>query len=300
MTGQEAIAFVVNEVPTTVDADRETPLVHVLRQDLGLYGVRPGCSVGECGSCVVLVDGRPERSCQLPAGAAEGTRITTPEGLGTPDQPHEIQQAFLDEQAAQCGYCLNGIIMSTAGLLAREPKPDEAAIQQALEGHLCRCGTHHRILRAVRRLAGQPLPPCAAVVRPDPLPPGGPFAGAGRPPERTGAGQHHELPNALRSAPNVEDWLRPLADGRIEARSGRAELGQGVRTALAQVVAAELDVPVDRIVVRRAATDATPDEGYTAGSASLEQGGTALAMAAAAFRRLRAADCPPVGPIRSE
>ncbi|MEQ7006982.1 molybdopterin cofactor-binding domain-containing protein [Actinopolymorpha sp. B17G11] len=294
MSGPEPTAFVVNETPTVVDADRETPLVYVLRHDLALYGVRPGCAVGECGACVVLVDGRPERSCQLSLAAAEGTRITTPEGLGTPEEPHEIQQAFLDEQAAQCGYCLNGIIMSTAGLLAREPSPDEAAIQEALEGHLCRCGTHHRILRAVRKLAGQTLPPCAAVVRPDSTLLTDPRGLAAAGPADV------DLPGALRGAPNVEDWLRPLPDGRIEARSGRSELGQGVRTALAQVVAAELDVPVDRIVVRQAATDATPDEGYTAGSASLEQGGTALAMAAAAFRRLRAEGCPPLGPIRPD
>ena len=182
-----------------------------------------------------------------------GTRVTTPEGLGTPEQPHPVQQAFLDEQAAQCGYCVNGIIMTTAGLLDADSLPDEERIQQALANHVCRCGTHHRILRAVRRLAGAEPAPCVTCVRRtdlDPAP-GGPAP---------------DLPGALRSAPRVEDWLRELPDGRIEVRCGRSELGQGVRTALAQVVAAELALSVDRIVVTSAATDATPDEGYRPGA----------------------------------
>ncbi|HZC26872.1 MAG TPA: 2Fe-2S iron-sulfur cluster-binding protein, partial [Actinopolymorphaceae bacterium] len=274
MSGPESTALVVNNEPVVVNLDDGTPLVYVLRDDLNLRGVRPGCAIGECGSCVVLVDGRPERSCQLPLAAAAGTHVTTPEGLGTPDAPHRVQQAFLDEQAAQCGYCVNGLIMTTAGLLAADPKPDENAIRQAYAEHICRCGTHHRILRAARRLAGHEVPPCVQVVRP----------AEGDPADAAA----NDLPGALRGAPNVEDWIRELPDGRIEARSGRVELGQGVRTALAQVVAAEIDVPVDQVVVTSAATDATPDEGYTAGSASLEQGGSVLARAAAAFRRLRA------------
>ncbi|GAA2754700.1 molybdopterin cofactor-binding domain-containing protein [Actinopolymorpha rutila] len=321
MTSAGSIPTVVNDAPTELDQDPETPLVSVLRNDLGLRGVRQGCAIGECGACVVLVDGRAERSCQLPLSAVAGRRVTTPEGLGTPDRPHPIQQAFLDRQAAQCGYCLNGIIMSTAALLdgaeptepAGSPSLSEEQIQAALAEHLCRCGTHHRILRTIRELAGHEQPSSRPPIRMDDGPDGrdAPEVAADIRADRaeevpTEPGRPAEpLPGALATAPNVEDWLRPLPDGRIEVRSGRAELGQGVRTALAQVVAAELGVPLERLVVRSAATDGTPDEGYTAGSNSLEAGGAALARAAVAYRRLAAeggdaAGGPPRGPIRPD
>ena len=272
----------VNSAPVQLSLDGSTPLVYVLRNDLGLRAVRAGCGIGECGACVVLVDGRPTRSCQTPLSAVEGRDVVTPEGLGSAEDPHPVQRAFLDEQAAQCGYCVNGIVMTMAGLLRDEPAPDDAAIRAALGEHLCRCGTHHRILRAARRAAGRPDPPGGA---PLPAPVAGDPDG-----DRT-------LPAALGRAPLVEQWLRPLPDGRVEVRSGRVELGQGVRTALAQIVAAGLGVPTSQVVVRSAATDATPDEGYTAGSTSLEQGGAALAAAARAYRRLQAAGQPPAGPI---
>jgi CO/xanthine dehydrogenase Mo-binding subunit/aerobic-type carbon monoxide dehydrogenase small subunit (CoxS/CutS family) len=280
------IRLEVNGGPAELDLPGGTPLVLALRNQLGLRGVRAGCGIGECGGCVVLVDGVPDRSCQTPVAAVAGAAVTTPEGLGTPDAPHPVQQAFLAEQAAQCGYCLNGIIMSVAGLLARDPAPDEAAIQSTLAGHLCRCGAHQRILRVVRRLAGHPPP--------DPPPAGDSPAAA---PISSTVDEELPWPRALAAAPRVEQWLRPLPDGRVEARTGRVELGQGIRTALAQLVAAELDLPVDRVVVRPVATDESPDEGYTAGSASLEQGGAALGRAAAAYRRLRDQGLPPVGPV---
>jgi CO/xanthine dehydrogenase Mo-binding subunit/aerobic-type carbon monoxide dehydrogenase small subunit (CoxS/CutS family) len=277
------VSLMVNGEPVELAAEAGTPLVLGLRNQLGLRGVRAGCGIGECGGCVVLVDGAPVRTCQLPVEAVAGTAVTTPEGLGTPDAPHPVQQAFLAEQAAQCGYCLNGIIMSVAGLLARDPAPDEAAIQSTLAGHLCRCGAHQRILRAVRRLAGR-----------EPAPAAEPPAAAGAPvPDRP----DDTWPRALSAAPRVERWLRPLPDGRVEVRSGRVELGQGIRTALAQLVAAELGLPVDQVVVAPVATDTAPDEGYTAGSMSLEQGGAALGRAAAAYRRLVGQGRPPAGPI---
>jgi nicotinate dehydrogenase subunit B len=301
------VRLAVNGEPVVVDGDPSTPLVLALRHDLGLMGVRAGCGIGECGACVVLVDGEPVRSCRTPLSAVDGARITTPEGLGTPAEPHPVQRAFLREQAAQCGYCVNGIIMSVAGLLARDPAPDEPAIQATLAEHLCRCGAHHRILRAIRRLAGHDVPPAPRVTPAQGLgvPPSAKSgASAAAPPTRSVPGQgvpdDTPVPQAIGAAPRIEQWLRPLPDGRIEALSGRVELGQGLRTALAQLVAAELDIPVDRVVVRCAATDSTPDEGYTAGSASLEQGGAALARAAAAFRRLRDRGEPPVGPILPE
>ncbi|MGV7032767.1 (2Fe-2S)-binding protein [Methylobacterium symbioticum] len=138
----------------TVD-DPETPLLYVLRDDLGLHGPRFGCGLGQCGSCTVHVDGQAVRSCITPvSGLKPGARIVTLEGLGSPDKPHPVQDAFIAEQAAQCGYCINGMIMQSAALLNETPKPDEAAIRQALAQNLCRCGTHLRIVRAVQRAAG--------------------------------------------------------------------------------------------------------------------------------------------------
>jgi nicotinate dehydrogenase subunit A len=141
----------VNGRDCMVAADPETPLMYVLRNDLGLKGVRFGCGHGQCGACTVLVDGAPVQSCDVPAGAMAGKTITTIEGLGTPDRLHPLQQAFVDEQAAQCGYCVAGIIMSAKALLDRNAQPSEREIREALDGHLCRCGTHVRILRAIRR-----------------------------------------------------------------------------------------------------------------------------------------------------
>jgi nicotinate dehydrogenase subunit A len=132
--------------------DPDTPLLYVLRDDLGLHGPRFGCGLGQCGACTVHVDGQAVRSCVTPVSSLKpGAKIVTLEGLGTPDKPHPVQAAFIAEQAAQCGYCINGMIMQSAALLAENKKPDEAAIRQALAGNLCRCGTHLRIVRAVQR-----------------------------------------------------------------------------------------------------------------------------------------------------
>jgi len=133
--------------------DPEVPLLYVLRDDLGLHGPRFGCGLGQCGACTVLVDGVATRSCVTPAASAARKKIVTLEGLGTPERPHALQQAFIDEQAAQCGYCINGMIMEAKALLDRNAHPTEAQIREALAHNLCRCGTHLRILRAVRRAA---------------------------------------------------------------------------------------------------------------------------------------------------
>ena len=138
-----------HEVPAAADAS----LLLVLRNDLGLNGPKYGCGLGECGACTVLVDGVAARACVIPAGGVVGRSITTLEGLGTRAAPHPVQQAFIDEQAAQCGYCLNGMIMMAAALLARDPDPSEARIRSELSGNLCRCGTHIEIVRAVQRAA---------------------------------------------------------------------------------------------------------------------------------------------------
>jgi nicotinate dehydrogenase subunit A len=143
----------VNGRAHEVAAERDTPLLYVLRNDLGLKGTRFGCGVGQCGACTVLVDANAVQSCDTPLWSAAGREITTIEGLGSVERPHPLQQAFLDEQAAQCGYCINGIIMSAAALLAKTPRPTDAEIAAGLDRNLCRCGTHVRILRAIRRAA---------------------------------------------------------------------------------------------------------------------------------------------------
>jgi nicotinate dehydrogenase subunit A len=143
----------VNEVRHEVDADPETPLLYVLRNDLGLKGTRFGCGSGQCGACMVLIGGRPVPSCTLPISDASGSAITTIEGLATGGEPHPLQRAFVAEQAGQCGYCLSGIIISAKALLDGNPRPTDTEIRAALDGNLCRCGTHPRILRAVRAVA---------------------------------------------------------------------------------------------------------------------------------------------------
>jgi len=139
-------------VSVTVD-DPDTPLLYVLRNELGLNGARFGCGLGQCGACTVHVDGTAMRSCITPLSTVAG-RIVTLEGLGTDANPHPLQQAFIDEQALQCGYCINGMIMQSAALLARNPKPSEQEVRDELANNLCRCGTHLRIVRAVMRAAG--------------------------------------------------------------------------------------------------------------------------------------------------
>lgn len=144
----------VNGRSQTIDADDPNmPLLYALRDNLELHGPKFGCGLGQCGACTVIVDGNAVRSCQTPVSQVQGREITTLEGLGSPEQMHKVQAAFVAEQAAQCGYCTNGMIMSATALLAKTPKPTEAQVRQALAGNLCRCGTHVRILRAVMRAA---------------------------------------------------------------------------------------------------------------------------------------------------
>ncbi|GGL00008.1 (2Fe-2S)-binding protein [Mangrovihabitans endophyticus] len=139
------VSFAVNGVPRDVDADPDTPLLTVLRNDLGLMGARFGCGLGLCGACVVHVDGVPVPSCDTPLWSLAGKSVVTVEGLS----PHPVQRALLDEQAAQCGYCVTGIVMTAAALLEREPRPGAEAVAAALDGHLCRCGAQQRMIRAI-------------------------------------------------------------------------------------------------------------------------------------------------------
>ena len=151
-----AYSFTVNGTQRTIESrEPDQPLLYVLRNALELTGVKFGCGLAQCGACTVHVDGKPTRSCVTPIAAVAGRNVTTIEGLGTPEAPHPVQAAFITEQAAQCGYCANGMVMTSVALLAANPKPTLDEAKQALEGNLCRCGTHHRILRAVMRAAGR-------------------------------------------------------------------------------------------------------------------------------------------------
>ena len=143
----------VNGQAHTVQADSKTPLLHVLQNELLLKGPKYGCGLGQCGACTVHINGQAVRSCVMPVGAVRG-EVTTLEGLGTPDKPHPVQKAFIAVQAAQCGYCINGMVMTTVAFLKTTPKPTDDQIKAALDANLCRCGTHMRIISAVRKAAG--------------------------------------------------------------------------------------------------------------------------------------------------
>jgi nicotinate dehydrogenase subunit A len=149
------ISLKVNGRNERVDVDPATPLLYVLSDDLALRGPKLGCGLGQCGACTVIIGGRAVRSCVTPVGTVAGAEVTTLEGLGTPEKPHPLQQAFIDEQAAQCGFCLNGVILAAKAFLDQNPKATDADIQQGLSTVLCRCFTHVRMLRAIRKYQEQ-------------------------------------------------------------------------------------------------------------------------------------------------
>jgi nicotinate dehydrogenase subunit A len=149
------ITLNVNGKSRMVDVDPTTPLLYVLRDDLELHGPRFGCGLSQCGACTVIIDGNTVRSCSYPVSSAKNKQITTLEGLGTVARPHALQAAFIEEQAAQCGYCMNGMIMTAKVLLDKNPHPNDEDIKRALDGNLCRCGSHLRVIRAVKRAAGE-------------------------------------------------------------------------------------------------------------------------------------------------
>ena len=148
----ETLTVIVNNQPRSTDADPSTPLLWILRETFGLTGTKYGCGIGQCGACTVVLEGSAVRSCQTPLSRAEGKHVTTIEGL-SPDRSHPVQQAWVQEQVPQCGYCQSGQIMAATVLLAANPNPTDADIDDAMSGNLCRCGTYHRIRRAVHRAA---------------------------------------------------------------------------------------------------------------------------------------------------
>jgi aerobic-type carbon monoxide dehydrogenase small subunit (CoxS/CutS family) len=156
----------INGRTHAIDADANTPLLYVLRDHLALSGAKFGCGLGQCGACTVMVDGQATFSCLTPISVLPGRRIKTVEGLGSIEQPGPVQRAFIDEQAAQCGYCIAGMIMRAQALLERNPSPSEAEIRRHMMPNLCRCGTHMRILRAVRRAAEQMRAATARAAKP--------------------------------------------------------------------------------------------------------------------------------------
>jgi nicotinate dehydrogenase subunit A len=150
-----SITLNVNGKSRTVDTDPTTPLLYVLRDDLELNGPRFGCGLSQCGACTVIVNGAAVRSCSVAVSAVQGKKITTLEGLGSVEHPHLLQKAFIEEQAAQCGFCMNGIIMNAKVMLDKNPHPTEMEIRQGLANILCRCGSHARVIRAIQRAAGE-------------------------------------------------------------------------------------------------------------------------------------------------
>jgi nicotinate dehydrogenase subunit B len=294
----------VNGAERGVACDPDTPLLDVLRHDLGLAGPRFGCGMGLCGACFVLVGGRARPSCDLPVPAVDGP-VTTVEGLSADGRLHPVQQAFIDEQAAQCGYCTSGMVVAAAGLLRERPAPTEQEVREALDGNLCRCGAHGRIIRAVlkaaRRMSGGraviPWPPAAEVLVSQ-VPAGGTPTGEGpmlAPPSGSPSPLVAEsgvpssvspLPADLAANPVLARWLDFSEDGQVTIRVGKVEYGQGIWTALTQVAAEELQVALARVRVAPVSTSTSPDEGVTAGSLSVQDSGSALRQACAQARGL--------------
>jgi CO/xanthine dehydrogenase Mo-binding subunit len=267
---KQSINLVVNGQQQELQVDPETPLLFVLRNDLGLKSPKYGCGDELCGACKVLVDGQAVPSCQLPVKQVQDLAITTLEGLGSGDILHPLQEAFIEEQASQCGYCTAGMIIAAQGLLNRKRYPTDEDIRQALAANLCRCGVYDRVRRAIKMRIGRTEDPlCTVRVAETTEGPSPPLAG---------------LPAPIQDTPELDAWVRVNDDETITLYSGKVDYGQGLKTALAQIGAEELDVRVDQIRMIMADTVQTPDEGMTVGSMSLETSGNAIRWAAAAAR----------------
>jgi nicotinate dehydrogenase subunit B len=304
---ESGFRLTVNGAERSVTCEPDAPLLDVLRHDLGLAGPKFGCGMGLCGTCFVLIGDRVRSSCDLPVSAVDGP-VTTVEGLSAGGRLHPVQQAFIDEQAAQCGYCTSGMVMTAAGLLRERPAPTEQEAREALDGNLCRCGAHGRIVRAVLKATGRmsggsadgrpPAGQLPASQAPARVPAGDTSAGDGpmRAPPSGSAGPFavgptvpsgaSALPADLAANPVLARWLDFSRDGEVTIRVGKVEYGQGIWTALAQVAAEELQVALARVRLAPVSTSTSPDEGVTAGSLSVQDSGSALRQACAQARDL--------------
>ncbi|MDE2637699.1 MAG: molybdopterin-dependent oxidoreductase [Chloroflexota bacterium] len=271
MSTSKLLTLRVNGETRQLEINPATPLLYALRNDLGLKSAKYGCGTEICGACKVLIDGVDVPSCQLPVSHARDMEITTLEGLGGADDPHPLQEAFLEEQAAQCGFCTAGMIIAAQGLLNRVRYPSDDDIGAALANNLCRCGVYDRVRRAIKLRIGRPDPD--------------PIYAASHPalPDSTAPAQLNSP--SLETHPQLDDWIEFNEDRTVTVYSGKVELGQGIRTALAQIAADELDIALERIRVGSADTARSPDEGSTAGSRSLETSGVAIRIAAAEARQ---------------
>jgi CO/xanthine dehydrogenase Mo-binding subunit/aerobic-type carbon monoxide dehydrogenase small subunit (CoxS/CutS family) len=265
------VTLTVNGVTHQLAVDPETPLLYILRNDLGLKGPKYGCSLEQCGACKVLIDGADVPCCQLPVKAVQGMRVTTLEGLGSASALHPLQEAFIEAQAIQCGYCVSGMIIAAQGLLNRTRYPDDDEIRAALDGNLCRCGVYERVRQAIKLRIGRLAEGALYEVITPPM--------LSREPAAPAA-----LPPPLQETPDLDAWLRIETDGTIMVFTGKVEIGQGIKTTVAQLAAEELDVALARIRVVDGDTGQTPDEGVTAGSMSLQTSGATIRQAAAEAR----------------
>ena len=264
----------VNGIDHIVKVDPETPLLYVLRNDLGLKGVKYGCGSEQCGACKVLIDGQAVPTCKLPVKNVVGMEIITIEGLGSPDSLHDLQEAFIEEQAIQCGYCTSGMITTAQGLLNRSRYPSDDEIRSEMAENLCRCGTHDRVRRAIKLRVGRPdAAPIYRVIEAEPI-----SKASGH------VSEPQDLPSSLLNNPDLNSWIRINSDGTISVMTGKVEFGQGIKTALAQIAAEELDVTLNRIRMETTDSAQSPNEGLTVGSMSLETSGRAIRIAAAEAR----------------
>ena len=252
-----------------LELDPDTPLLYVLRNDLELKGAKYGCGTELCGTCKVLIDGSDVPTCQLPIEHVEDLEITTLEGLSDTDDLHPLQETFLEERAAQCGFCAAGMIIAAQGVLNRVRYPTDDDIRAALSNNLCRCGVYDRVRRAIKLRIGRLVPPIFNLVD------GAPIVDFEIGPA---------VSPSLESHPQIDDWIQLNEDFSVSIFSGKVELGQGITTALAQIAAEELGVALERIRLVTADTQCTPNEGGTTGSRSLETSGVAIRLAAAAAR----------------
>ncbi len=269
MATKKLITLRVNGEMHQLELDPDTPLLYVLRNDLGLKGAKYGCGTELCGACKVLIDGSDAPSCQLPVEHVADLEIATLEGLSDGDDLHPLQETFLEERAAQCGFCTAGMIIAAQGILNRVRYPADDDIRAALSNNLCRCGVYDRVRRAIKLRIGRLEPPIYEIIE------GAPIVGL-----EVGAAAS----SSLEGHPQIDDWIQLNDDRSVTVFSGKVELGQGIATALAQIAAEELDVALERIRLVTADTQRTPDEGGTTGSRSLETSGVAIRLAAAAAR----------------